>query len=821
MKIIPLVLSAIVTIVFVIVLNIQIPTGGSKTPRFGYFLSPQKGFWQNAQSVNTTFNDNRKLDELNGNASVYFDDRLVPHIYADNEHDAFFIQGYLHAKFRLWQMEFQTYAAGGRLSEIMGDSANGVNFLNIDKQFRRLGMVYGAENCLRAMNSDPIIKATCDAYTAGVNSYINSLDEGDYPFEYKLLDYKPEQWTNLKSAMLQMYMSYDLAGFEQDFENTNAKSIFTKQQYEVLYPYGQDSLRPIHPKGTVLPKAGINIKPPPIADSLYFNYKRAVQPAMLPEKPNKENGSNNWAVGGIKTKNGRPILCNDPHLGLNLPSLWYEMQITAPTLNVYGVSLPGAPLIIIGFNNNCAWGLTNAERDVRDYYEVKFKDESMEEYWYNNNWKKTEFRDEIIKIKGKLSDTEHIAMTVWGPVMYDKNYPDKLHTTKAYACRWKALDVNNSLKTFYELGRTKNYTGYLNAISTYTCPGQNIVFASKEGDIAIKQQGEFPAKWRGQGDFLMPGTDSAFAWKGFIPDSANLVMHNPRRGFVSSANQLPYDTSYPYYLGGTYPVYRGFIINRYLSHMQNVTVEDMKHLQTNNYNVFAEIAKPLLLKYIYDSTFNPIEKKYFNIFKKWNLNNDADQKGASVFNLWWDSLMTVTYGDEFSQSTLSLPWPERSILLDNIIHDSAKLFADNIYTPERETIATDINIAFKKSVAVSQELDKAGGLEWGKYKASGIRHLLRIPEFSRLNLNSGGGEGIINAYTKFHGPSWRMIVELTDKINAYGIYPAGQDGNPGSKNYDAFINDWLDGKYYKLLFIDENEMEKQKKLRGKVIFSKL
>ncbi|MEP7318799.1 MAG: penicillin acylase family protein [Panacibacter sp.] len=820
MRIVPFILSAAVTTGLVILLNMQLPVNGGKTPRLGYFLSPQKGFWQNAEPVNVSFNANLKFDSLQGEASVYLDERLVPHVYADNEHDAFFIQGYLHAKFRLWQMDFQTYAAGGRLSEIMGDSANGTNFLNIDKFFRRLGMVYAAENSLKAIEEDQETKAVCDAYTQGVNAYISSLNESSYPLEYKLLDYKPEPWTNMKTALFLKYMSYDLAGSEQDFEKTNAKAVFTKAQYKALYPYGQDSLNPINPKGTKFATPGLNIAPPPDADSLYFDYTTMVDPAYKEQKPDKNNGSNNWAVDSSKTKSGKPILCNDPHLGLNLPSLWYEMQITAPGFSAYGASFPGAPCVVIGFNDSCAWGFTNAGRDVRDYYEVKFRDSTMQEYWYNSDWRKADLRDEIIKIKGKGSDTEHIAITVWGPVMYDSHYPDKLNTNKTYACRWKAHDGSNDLRTFYKLNYANNFDDYINATSTYQCPGQNMIFASKKGDIAIKQQGLFPAKWKGQGDFIMPGDDSTYTWRGYIPDSANLVMHNPARGFVSSANQMPYDTSYPYYLGGGFPVYRGFIINRNLSSMQNITTEDMEQMQTSNYNVFAEIARPVLLKYIDESNLGDDEKNYINILKSWNLESNADEKGPTVFNLWWDSLMTTTYNDEFAQTSLPLTWPDESTLVDDILKDSAYLFADDINTPEKETIADDINAAFKKAVVVLQKTEADSSMEWGKFKASGIRHLLRLPALSRLNLISGGGEHIINAYKQFHGPSWRMVVELTEKTNAYGIYPGGQEGNPGSKYYDSFVNDWLVGKYYKLLFATKTEMQQQINLKGKITFSK-
>lgn len=825
MKLLYFIITAASTLALITVLNTQQSLGGgNKTPRLGYFLSPQKGFWQNAEAVDEDFSADIKSDELQGKTNVYFDDRLVPHVYADNEHDAFFIEGYLHAKFRLWQMDFQTYAAAGRLSEIMGDSVNGSSFIGVDKFFRRLGMVYGAEHAVATIEADPETKAVCDAYTAGVNAYIKTLDESSMPLEYKLLDYKPEPWTNLKSALFLKYMAWDLAGGEEDFAHTNAKSVFTKQQYDLLYPYRGDSAVPIISldSGRTFPKADKAV-PPQDADSLYFHFKQTAVMGDKEPKPERGVGSNNWAVAGAKTKSGKPILCNDPHLGLNLPSLWYELQLSTPNFNAYGVSFPGAATVIIGFNDSCSFGFTNSGRDVRDYYELKFKDSTMQEYWFDSAWKQTTFRDEVIKIKGKPDDTEHIAMTVFGPVMYDHSYPDKLQSGKAYACRWLAHDSSNEIRTFYKLDKSKNYSDYLDAISTYKCPAQNMIFATVAGDIAIKQQGRFPLKWKGQGDFVMPGFDSSYMWHGYIPDSANIVMHNPQRGFVSSANQMPYDTSYPYYQstygGGAFYVYRGYIINRNLSKMQNITTDDMQQLQTNNYNVFAEMAKPLLLKYINENSLDEDGKKYLGLFKNWNLVNDAKEQGPVVFTMWWDSLMTTTYADEFAQSKLPLAWPDESSLLDGMKHDSAFLFADDINTPSKENDSDCINKAFAKAVATLKEIDK-GNLEWTTYKSSAIRHLLRIPALSRMDLYSGGGENIINAHKKFTGPSWRMVVEMTAGINAYGVYPGGQSGNPGSKYYDDFIDNWLAGKYYKLLFVSQDVIAQEKNLKGKITFSK-
>jgi penicillin amidase len=829
MRVIPSILFAALTAGLVFVLSVQLPVGGAKTPRLGYFLSPQKGFWQNAEDTGANYFLKIESDKLQGKVDVYLDERLVPHVYAQKENDAYFVQGFLHAKFRLWQMEFQTYAAAGRLSEIMGEQSGGTNFLKIDKMFRRLGMVYAAERTLQEIESDTLTKGECDAYTAGINHYISSLREEDYPVEYKLLDYKPEPWTNLKTALFLKYMSYDLAGFEEDFEKTNARSVFTKREFEALYPYGQQLMEPIIPKGAVYYDIEDRMPIPASADSLYFLYKPGGEPApdttaLKPDstmKPDKNNGSNNWALSGSKTQSGRPILCNDPHLGLNLPALWYEMQISTPRFNAYGVSFPGAPAIIIGFNDSCAFGFTNAERDVRDYYEVRFKDTSMQEYWYNGGWQRTTFRDEVIKVKGEEDRTEHIAMTVWGPVMYDAHYPDPLKTGKAYACKWKAHEPSNELRTFTLLDGAKGYIDYLDALSSYKCPGQNMLFAAKSGAIAIRQQGEFPAKWRRQGDFVMPGDDSTFAWQRNIDVEENLTMYNPGRGFLSSANQYPYDTTYPYYLGGSFELFRGVIINRYLQSMQQATVEDMKRMQTDTYNLFAELARPVLLGYLNESMLNADEKKYVDIFRNWNLRSDVHEKAPTVFKVWWDSLAVCIYGDEMGLSKLPMPWPDKSTLLDGMMKSPSYSFADDINTADQvETVSDMVLRAYKKVVPVLKEAERNQRLEWGAFKDGGVRHLLKLPSFGRLHLNNGGGEGIINALKQYHGPSWRMIVELTDQTNAYGVYPGGQQGNPGSKYYDSFIDTWNTGKYYKLRILGEGAMKIQKGLTGKMTFTK-
>jgi penicillin amidase len=819
MRIVSFFITAIITVALIFVLNVPLPVGASKTPRFGAFLSPQHGYLQNAEPLNEDFNATLHFPDLAGKVEVYFDDRLVPHVYAEKENDAYFVQGYLHAKFRLWQMEFQTYAAAGRLSEIMGETSGGSNFLNIDRVFRRLGMVYGAEQSLKKLEADPITKNETDAYTAGINAYISTLKPNQIPFEYKLLDYKPEKWSNLKTQLFLKYMSFDLAGGDNDFEMTNAKSIFSAADIEMLYPTTQDSLDPIIPKGTVFQSPSIISIRPAGADSSYFHSNDSLEtPVVL--KPNKNNGSNNWVVAGRKTRSGSPILCNDPHLGLNLPSLWYEMQISTPAFDTYGVSFPGAPSIIIGFNDSCAWGVTNAGRDVKDYYEITFRDSSMQEYMYNGQWTKATFRNEIIKVKGEPDVTERIAMTVFGPVMYDKNYSDILKDGKCYAVRWKAHDGSNELLTFNKLNRAKNYFDYIRAITTFQTPGQNFVFATKTGDIAIRQQGQFPAKWRRQGDFVMPGKDSSYLWKGFIPSKENPTMINPARGYLSSANQLATDETYPYYLAGQAEIYRGIIINRNLNQMNDITIEDMQRLQTDNYNVFAEMARPLLLKYLDRNKLSAEELVYLDKFKNWNLRSDINEEGPTVFKSWWDNLSEAVYEDEFGQTSLPLKWPDESTLLEALLKDPAYKFVDNITTPAVEKLEDVVLKAFKSAYKDLKTANDEHRLAWGKFKDTGVKHLLKLPALSKLHLAIGGGTNIINAATEDHGPSWRMIVQLTDETEAYGVYPGGQSGNPGSKYYDNFVDNWAASKYYPLLYVRPDRVRTSSKMKWKMTFTK-
>lgn len=772
----------------------------------GSFLNMQEGIWQNAEPVDQNFNENLRLKGVKGTVNIYLDERLVPHIFAEKETDAYFVQGYLHAKNRLWQMEFQTHAAAGRISEIVGEKA-----ISFDRNQRRIGMVYAAENALAAMENDPETKASLDAYTAGVNEFIKSLHKSELPVEYKLLGYEPEKWSNFKSALFTKQMTNTLAGYDKDFEMTNAFKLIGEEDFRILYGQLPDSLYPVIPNGTVYNKPLAELVPPASADSLYFKRKDSI---TISEdfKPNPENGSNNWAISGARTQSGKPILANDPHLGLSLPSIWYEIQIHTPAYNAYGVSFPGLPGVVIGFNDSISFGFTNAGRDVKDYYEIQFKNEQKQQYLFNNQWVNTERRIEKIKIKDAPTFIDTVAYTVFGPATYDHAFKHALGENKAYALKWVAHDSANILKMWLLLNRAHNLNDYANAISHFNAPGQNMIFASKSGDIGIQQQATFPLRWKDQGLFVMPGTDSAYMWKGYIPLEDNPRSFNPIEGYVSSANQRPADSTYPYFIPGTYEVYRAITINRKLASLYGATVDDMKSMQNDNYNVFAEMARPILLNYVNRAELDKDQKRYVSLIENWNLKNDPDELAVVCFENWWDSLQTIIFKDELTTGQQTLMFPEKFVLLEALRRDTAFKFVDNINTTEREDINTQVTYALKKASMQLRSLESEGKLKWAKFKNTTVYHLLKnnAPSFARSGLTIGGGKGIVNATQHDHGPSWKMIVELTTPTNAYGIYPGGQSGNPGSKYYDNFINSWSQGLYYKLVIMDNNDIAKGK-----------
>ncbi|MEO6167205.1 MAG: penicillin acylase family protein, partial [Chitinophagales bacterium] len=764
-------------------------------PPIGKLLSPFTGFWQNNESGNISSVE-LAIESLQAPVKVLIDNQLIPHIFAGNNHDLYLAQGYIHAKYRLWQMEFQTHAAAGRISEIIGEKA-----LPYDRQQRRFGMVFAAENAEAAMMTDPLMKEAATSYTEGVNAYINSLDPKNLPIEYKVLDYQPEPWTTLKCALLLKYMTYDLAGGSSDLAVTNVLKQYGQTAIDSLFtshPYLND---PIIPVGTAWDFTPLPI---PTAPQQWI---ASVPSPKFDHTPNPDNGSNNWAVGGSRTASGYPILCGDPHLGLNLPSLWYQMQLIGPDCNVSGVSLPGVPTIIIGFNGRIAWSETNVDADVLDWYSVKFRDDTHQEYFYNNQWKKTTMRMEVIKVRGEKDIIDTVVYTHHGPiVMMGDQSLMRGDFPEGFAMRWLGHDRSAELNTFLLLNRGKNYDDYVKAMSYFECPAQNFVYADADNNIAIWVNGKFPLKWKGQGKFLMDGSKPENDWQGWLPHDHDPHVKNPVRGFVSSANQLSTDSTYPYYINWQMDApMRGHRINQQLERMDQVTSESMRALQFDNKNMVADFLKMEMISAVNQASLNDLQKLQLQLLINWDGMADAGSLSQTVFNQWWTYLKRAIWNDEFGKE--GFEYPDTDISLQTVKYDINKYWIDNINTSDKESLSKLINQSFIDAIDTLERKFGANtkDWQWAEVKNTHINHLLRIPALSRTQVITPGNSGIVNASGYDHGPSWRMIVELGKQPKAFGIYPGGQSGNPGSPFYENLIDPWSKGQQKEILILHDEK----------------
>ncbi len=799
MKTIKPVLLFFILIAYIYVLNISV----FNLPPIGKLLNPYSGFFQNGL-VNKF--DEIELPGIKEEVNLQIDSLLIPHIYAKNDEDLYYVQGYMHAFHRLWQMEFQIMSTSGRLSEIFGERA-----LSIDRASRRKGLLYAAKNTLEISKKDLETLKYIQAYTNGINDYILSCDIRNLPIEYKLLNYKPEKWTILKSFLLMEQMSDMLSRRNQDIEDTYLLEILGKEEYDFLFPEIHQEVDPIIPRNT-----NFQFTPKKLTRKRDTIYPKISIDETL-KKPDPYNGSNNFAISGKRTKNGNPILGSQPDLSLNLPSIWYAVHLNSPTVNTMGVSLPGAPGIIIGFNDSIAWGETNATRDVVDFYKIKFKDNKRKEYLFDGKWLKTEKIIEKFKVKNSNPFYDTIIFTHHGPITYDRNFlgnNDKVNL----AMRWIAHDASIEYKTFFKLNRAKNISDIKEALSYFDGPAQNFAYATTLGDIGMTIAGKFPIKWKEQGKFLLDGSNRDHEWSGYIPFEHALTMINPKRNYVSSANQHPSDKSYPYYTySHNYEYYRGRRLNERLETILNATIEDAKSIQNDNFNYTAYEILPVLLEKIDTINFDDNKKSYFDKLKKWDYFSNTKSIEASIFETWhyflrkkiWDEFDTIKFDyrrpSNYNTFYLMKNFPELK-------------YYDIVSTEKTENLSDIINLSFElmKDSIDNWKKSNSNDIAWRNYKNTTIRHLLRINDFSVSNINIGGNGNILNAASKYHGPSWRMIVELDPKgTKAWGIYPGGQSGNPGNINYSLMIKDWAVGKYHKLLFNNISE-----KIEDQMLYTK-
>ncbi|MEO9476633.1 MAG: penicillin acylase family protein [Cyclobacteriaceae bacterium] len=772
-------------LVLSIALGISLNSKIENVPPLGKILSPFEGYLQNIEKGEDPVN---RVLAVESPVTVYFDEINIPHIYAENDHDAYFMQGYLTAKDRLWQMDFFSRVVMGRLSEVLGERA-----ANFDKLNRRIGLKKMTYQVWENVQEFPEVKTGMEAYAEGVNAFIDELDYADYPIEFKLLDYEPEPWSPVKSCLAYAMLSNTLSRSEADLENTNAMALFGEELFNMMYPEQLGNLDPVIRKGKTW-----DFEPKKVVS----NFRNIISktPQTI-DKPSPLYGSNNFVAAGSKTKDGNVIFANEPDLQLTQPSIWYATHLHTPSLNTMGVTVPGTPTILIGFNNEIVWGVTNSPRDQVDWYSIKFRNKSRKEYWYNNQWFKTEKVVEEIKIRGQASQFDTIVYVHHGPVVYDKNFygdNEKIN----HAMRWVAHSPGNTLTAMYKVNRSQSYQEFETALTYFNGPPQNFLFGSKAGDIAVNLPGKFPIKPEGKGKFLLDGSQTDQEWTETIPFEHRLWDKNPDQGFLSSANQHQVDSLYPYYVWDHhYEYFRNRRINDRLSLMNNIVPKDFMKLQNDNFNYHASESLPAMLDSLDTATFTSAQRSYFTQLNTWDYFNEPELLAPTYYQLWWDILYNKIW-DEYDTTNITVNKPHRYVttqLLQN--NPDFKLF-DIIDTKAIETVNQLYYLSFVEAVDSLASLNNSSTkTNWAAYKNTQIPHVLKLAPFSRENINIGGGKGIVNAASKSAGPSWRMIVEMNPEgTKAWGIYPGSQTGNPADDKYGHMIDKWAAGEYFELLF---------------------
>ena len=800
MKYFSFALSITTTILLTLFLNGNV-WNGITLPPLGKMLNPFTGIWQNGQKTSRT-DINLHSVSIKQDIEIVLDEREVPHIYANSLNDALFAQGYMHAKHRYFQMDMMSRSASGRVAEVAGPSK-----LSYDLSQRRKGMVYAIEQAERGWKKFPDRYQLIQKYVDGVNTALAEWSPANYPLEYKLLNVPPEPWTIKKTIMIVKMMANDLAGRGSDIPATNMLEVLGNDLFFSIYDEHEDIENPVI-LDEYLSKAASMRK-----DTIWAAINKDIYYKTDFKEPIKGIGSNNWAISGSKTESGNPIFANDPHLTLSLPSIWYETHLQYEDVNAYGVTIPGMPGLIMGWNDQIAWGETNVSQDIKDYYEIEWTDVTKSHYMFDGKPTPTKIVVETYKVKGTVNYKDTLRYTIHGPVVYESPNGDK-----DLAVRWLAHDEPESpeMMTFIDAMSAKSYDEYLKATEVFITPAQNFLAASKFGDIGLRVNGKFYKKSSQDGRFVKKGNNSEYLSMDYIPIDENPQMRNPDRGWIASSNQVSTSDKYPYYFNGRFEHYRNRTIDSLLNHMSNITATEMMDMQQNSHG---DKARDLLPRILDNDNFNEENEDAVDIhldLSQWNHNYHPELKAPSYFEEWYTNIYRNTWDEIYAFSdSMQILYPTSWKTIEFILEQPNHKFFDIQSTPKKETASDIIRMSFLQMQDTMQERIAEGkSNNWNDYSPMHIWHLLRVPALSRKNvLHTGSGDAINSNINNF-GPSWRMVVDLKDKPLGYGVYPGGQSGNPLSNEYDSNIEMWEQGKYHEIdIYLTKEEW----KINGQTI----
>lgn len=767
-------------------------------PPLGPLIDPATGVWGMPAVAELPRTDEVAIPGTRAPVTVLYDDRSVPHIFAESEADAWRALGYVVARDRLFQLEMGTLAASGRLTEI-----GGRRLLAADRETRQLGMPRAAERAWASLPAGSPERVATEAFAAGVNTYIDSMTPAETPLEFRLLGITPERWKPVNTFHLLERMGWTLA-YENDLARLATRARIGGAATDALFPARSPIQEPIQPNGQAKPRFDFAPLPPPgrpdSAAAALLAVLRDVAPPGHSTGGDAEDalGSNNWAVAPRRTAAGAALLAGDPHLELTLPSIWYETQITVPgVVDVYGVTIPGAPGVIIGFNRDIAWTFTNTQADVMDYF-AETVDDSVHpsRYMVDGQWKPIERRIETYRgPRGSTVAVDTMRYTERGPLRHAGS--------RWLSLRWTVLETSATLGTFGALEKAKSVDEFRRATEGYAAPAQNMLVADRGGHIGIRSTGRFPIRGGdGRGDVVRDGSHSANDWQGSWPISRYPGAVDPAQGFLASANQQPVDPNVePAYLGTAwFSPWRALRINALLRAAPPMTPELMAKMQTDPGSARADLFVPIFLAAARARPARAECAQGAALLAEWPRTYTRENNRAVLFEAAMRELDLQTW-DELGDDAPERPAEQ---VLVELAADSASTWWDDRRTPTVEHRDDLVCNALESALAGTRrrfgEPDDVRW-RWDRVATASVSHLLRIPALSARRIPVQGGPSTLNPSTNSsYGASWRMVVELGAETRGWGTYPGGQSGNPLSRRYEDRLASWAAGTLDTLRF---------------------
>ncbi|MBN1659797.1 MAG: penicillin acylase family protein [Anaerolineae bacterium] len=772
---------------------------------------------------------------LHGPVEVIRDRWGVPHLYAGDDHDLFVAQGFVHAQDRMWQMEFQRRLAAGRLSEVIGEPT-----VELDRFFRVLGLQRAAEADVAALSDEA--RAAVDAYSAGVNAYL-AAQKGRYGIEFTLLRFEPEPWRAVDCLSWLKVMAWNMGcNWASEIVRARLADALGPDLAADLEPaYPADSPAIVHGPG----RAGQAPPPPngwgtpalreamaravgllsPLSPS--GGGSRAVPPgaAAAASGPAAAN-SNQWVVSGTRTATGRPLLANDTHLLLQLPTSWHQVHLHGGNYHVAGASLPGMPGVAVGHNEDCAWGITIAWHDAQDLYVERLHPDDPRRYEYKGQWLEAEVRREEIGVKGRAEPVvEEVAVTHHGPII-----SRLVGEATPLALRWVALDPCDIVGAVLKLNRARNWDEFRAATANWAAPSLNFVYADVAGNIGFLQAGRVPVR-AGDGLVPAPGWSGEYEWGRDLALDELPHALNPERGWLATANHLVVDEGYPFYLSSDLenPA-RARRIADLLDGAQGLTADDFARFQLDTYSAqSARLARHLSALEATDDR----QRRALAYLREWDGKMEPGSVAATigkvcewvairrVFDPHLGSLADVYAGLGLTPLGENGPYADRSLvrLLDLLDGRGSEAWLEDPATGGTRTREAILGQALEEALELlteklGAELDQ---WRWGRMNKIEFAHPLGAVKPLNLLLNrgpfvmGGGADTLLRASGKAGlafdgiqlGDALRFVADPGDWEACRMVVPGGQSGHAGSRHYADLIPLWLEGKWQPMPFARE------------------